>query len=176
MKKIIIILILICNISIYAKDTITHPYINSTIEKLDTQIWDKVYYQYKIVDNVPYQYNKKKKTYFWNPKYPIIFYKDYLRKYQETKKDIYLKYIERLTKAIMVKSSSFNYNSKKVRTFYYSSTGDVSRMFHKHYSGLTNSYYVNIFSQLYKITNDIKYKEYALEFFNSLTVPINKGG
>ena len=176
MRKIFLSIFLVLINYLYANNIVKHRDINSTIERLDVQVWDSLYYQYKLVNNIPYQYNKNKKTYFWNPIYPIFFYKDYIRKYKKTGKIVYLENIEKLTAAIIIKSDTFKYENNKVRTFYYSPSGDVSRMFHKHYSGLTNSYYVNLFSQLYKITNDKKYKEYAIEFFNSLTVPIQSGG
>jgi len=167
--------LLMVNISINA-NTINYTDINSTIKRLDIKKWDSLYYQYKIVNNLPYQYNKKKKSYFWNPIYPVFFYKDYLQKYSETKKVEYLENIEALTKVLMDKSKTFKYKNKIVRTFYYKGSGDVARMFHKHYSGLTNSYYVNVFSQLYKVTGNSKYKQYAIELFRSLTVPVDEGG
>jgi hypothetical protein len=173
MKK--VILILVINTYLFS-NTIIHKDCNSTIERLDINVWDPLYYQYKLVNNLPYQYNKKTKKYFWNPIYPYFFYKDYLRKYQESKNVKYLYEIEKLTNALLNKSTKFNYKNKTIRTLYYEGSGDVARMFHRHYSGLTNSYYVNIFSQLYKITGNTKYKKYAIEFFNSLTVPISEGG
>ncbi len=150
LKKIVVSFFIFLYSNIYANNIIHHRDINSTIERLDTKLWDSVYYQYKLIDNIPYQYNKRNKKYFWNPIYPIYFYRNYIEKYKQTHNKIYLNYMNILTKAIIKKS----YKNQNYRTFYYDSSGEVARMFHKHYSGLTNSYYVYIFSILYKITKN----------------------
>lgn len=152
--------------------TIEHKDINSSIERLDTTDWDPLYYQYRIVNNVPYQYDKVKNEYFFNPIYGVFFLKQYQKKYNLTKNKKYIRYIDLMTKSLL-KKSEYHHNA---RIFNYAPTGNVSRMYHKHYSGLTQSYYVEAYSNLYKIFENPYYKKLAIEFAKSIAIEKKDGG
>lgn len=171
----IVVLLFLCIIKLTASEII-HIDENSNIIRLDTKRWDPLYYQYKIKDNIPYQYDKKNDRYFFNPLFGVYFLSDYVRNYNITKDEKYLKYSKSLMLELMNKIEKVNFNNLEAYIFYYEPNDYASRLFHKHYSGLTQAYYVEYLSKLYKLTKDEFYNQVAIKIFNSLLIPIEKGG
>lgn len=176
MKLIYILLVLlVINTSLNAT-IVVHKDINTTIERLDPQVWDDTYYQYKIENNIPYQYNKVDHYYQFNPIYVTYFLKNYRHMFLKTKNKKYIEYSKIILNASLQKSEKLIFNNFEAIAFPYEANRFVARMFHRSYSGLTQGYFLEELANLYKITNDDYFKILAMKFFNSLIIPIDEGG
>jgi len=176
MTKIILLGLLISFVNIHGQEIHINNDVNSSIERLDIEYWDDTYYQYKLVNNIPFQYNKQKNNYHFNPIYVTYFLKNYRVLYEKTKKIKYINYAKIILEASMIKSENISYEGVNSIIFPYEANRFVSRMFHKHYSGLTQGYFLKESAKLYELTGEEYFKDIAIKFYNSLVIPINKGG
>jgi len=76
MTKIILLGLLISFVNIHGQEIHMNNDVNSSIERLDTEDWDDTYYQYNLVNNIPFLYNKQKNNYHFNPIYVTYFLKN----------------------------------------------------------------------------------------------------
>ncbi|WP_068672583.1 D-glucuronyl C5-epimerase family protein [Oceanobacillus sp. Castelsardo] len=107
-----------------------------------------------------------------HPIYGVYVIRDYLYQFKKTKDTKYQIAAMRVANAAIHRMENF----KNTKVFWYKSDSFINPKNKDYYSGLTQSYYAEVFAQLYASTKKEKYKEAAKQVFSSLKIPVNKGG
>jgi effector-binding domain-containing protein len=111
-------------------------------------------------------------TLFDHPIYGHYVLEDYLKQYARQQDDSLLSAIS------MVADASVSRMVKRDSSliFMYPKGDYITRAYKEHYSGLTQSYYMNTMWDVYEATGDSIYREAACGIFNSLLIPVAEGG
>jgi hypothetical protein len=107
-----------------------------------------------------------------HPIYGVYVLKDYLKQYNQNSN------VELLDAIIRLADLVYEYMESHLdsKVFWYEADFKVGRAIKRHYSGLTQSYYSQIFYEVYLKTNKHKYKTAAFRIFRSLLVSSQNNG
>jgi len=107
-----------------------------------------------------------------HPIYGAYVIRDYLRQYNLTKDEKYLQAAVRVARACIGRMEHF----KDVLVFWYNPDTGISSLPFRFYSGLTQSRYLILFAQLFKLTNDTLFLESSKQVLESLFIKQGDGG
>ena len=107
-----------------------------------------------------------------HPIYGAYVISDYLRQYDSTRDDKYLRAAVKVARASLGRMEKF----KDALVFWYNPEMGISSLPARFYSGLTQSRYLVLFGRLSKLTNDPLFLESSREVLESLFIKQSDGG
>ncbi|MGE6833189.1 D-glucuronyl C5-epimerase family protein [Priestia megaterium] len=107
-----------------------------------------------------------------HPIYGVYVIRDYLFQYRKTKEMKYQDAAIKVANAAIHRMETF----RNALVFWYKKDSPFNSTSKEYYSGLTQSYYAEIFAQVYKLTNISIYKDAAKKVYASLKIPVSLGG
>jgi hypothetical protein len=149
----------------YGSDKVGLPPLIRTRE----EIYD--YYKLRFLQD-GYPGRQMKNKIVPHPLYGAYVIRDYLNQYDSTKDEKYLKAAITVAKASLGRMEKF----KDALVFWYNSDMGISSSPARFYSGLTQSRYLVLFGQLFKLTNDPLFLKSSIEILESLFIKQSDGG
>jgi hypothetical protein len=131
------------------------------------------YYKLHFLDDGFPAQKRSDGTYYEHPLYPIYIAEEYFRQNARTPDPALVDAARLVIDAALKRAEPF----KDALVFWYGADAKVTRAAHRHYSALTQAYYVGVLAKLQELVGRrAGYNRLARQFANSLAIPATEGG
>jgi len=131
------------------------------------------YYKLHFLDDGFPAQTRSDGSYYEHPLYPIYIAEEYFRQHARHADPALVEAAKLVLDAALKRAQPF----QDSLVFWYGSDAGVTRAAHKHYSALTQAYYVGVLATLHDLIGRRSgYNKLARKFASSLAIPVGEGG